>query len=67
MPPQIPEALAELERAIVLLGSRVSYELKNKSRRELELLIGRYPSPAEAAVWKSALKGLREEMLEMGD
>lgn len=67
LPPQIPETLAEIERAIMLLGSRWRCELTNKARNELEGLIGRYPSVKEAALWKSALKGLREDMLELGD
>lgn len=65
LPPRIPDELVALERARTLLGNRVMYELTDKRRKELEALVGCYPSVKEAALWKSALKGLREEMLEL--
>jgi hypothetical protein len=64
LPPRTPEAIVELDRAIMLLGNLMNSDLKQKRRQELVKLLGRYPSASEASVWKSALKGLREELLE---
>jgi hypothetical protein len=55
-PPQIPQSEKKLERAICLLGSRTKVELSSKSVQELVALVGRYPNPQEAAVWKQFLK-----------
>jgi len=65
LPPRIPEDLKDLERAVLLLGNRWRTDLNPKARRELEDLVGRYPSKAQAALWKSALRALREEMTEL--
>ena len=54
--PQIPQSEKKLERAICLLGSRTKVELSSKSVQELVALVGRYPNPQEAAVWKQFLK-----------
>ncbi len=56
LPPQIPQSKGELERAISLLGNRIQAELKSTPAQELVELIGRYPSPEEATVWKQSLK-----------
>ena len=56
LPPQIPQSEEKLERAICLLGSRTKVELSSKSALELVALMGRYPNPQEAAVWKQYLK-----------
>ena len=58
LPPLIPGTAEGLQRAIVLLGSRVKAELTNKPKRELMELIGAYPTSEQAAVWKSQLKQL---------
>ncbi len=56
LPPQIPQFEEKLERAICLLGSRTKVELSSKSAQELVALMGCYPNPQEAAVWKQYLK-----------
>ncbi len=56
LPPQIPQSEKKLERAICLLGSRTKVELSSKSAQELVALMGRYPNPQEAALWKQYLK-----------
>ncbi len=58
LPPQIPQSKDELERAVSLLGNRIHAELKSKPAQELVTLIGRYPNPEEAIVWKQSLKQL---------
>lgn len=61
VPPKTPESLAELERAIILLGSRAKGPLTRLRRRELVDLVGAYPSEAVAAEWKRILKPLRHD------
>ena len=56
LPPQIPQSKDEMERAISLLGNRIQAELKSKPAQELVALLGRYPNPPEAIVWKQSLK-----------
>ncbi len=58
LPPVIPGTAEGLQRAIVLLGSRAKGELTNKPKGELMELIGTYPTPEQAVVWKSQLKQL---------
>lgn len=58
LPPLIPGTPEGLQRAIVLLGSRVKGDLTTKPKRELVELIGTYPTPEQAAIWKSQLKQL---------
>jgi hypothetical protein len=58
LPPLIPGTAESLQRAIVLLGSRVKAELTTKPKRELVELIGTYPTPEQAFVWKTQLKQL---------
>jgi hypothetical protein len=51
-----------LERAIVLLGARSKGEdLRSARLTELVGLLGRYPDPATALAWKTALKRLRDD------
>lgn len=57
-PPQIPQSKDKLERAISLLGNRSQADLKSKPAQELVTLLGRFPSPEEAIVWKQSLKQL---------
>jgi len=56
LPPQLPQNEAELKRAIILLGNRKQVELKTDARRQLESLIGVYPTIKEAALWKRVLR-----------
>ncbi len=62
-PPQIPQSEEKLERAICLLGSRTKVDLSSKSAQELVALMGRYPNPQEAAVWKQFLKQMLKQRL----
>ena len=56
LPPRLPQSEEELKRAIILLGNRKQVELKSEARRQLESLIGVYPTIKEAAVWKRVLR-----------
>ena len=56
LPPRLPQNEAELKRTIILLGNRKQVELKTDARRQLESLIGVYPSIKEAALWKRVLR-----------
>jgi hypothetical protein len=58
LPPKVPGAPEALQRAILLLGNRTKSQLGDKSRQELEDLIGAYPSSEQAALWKQTLKQL---------
>ena len=60
-PPQVPTELADLHRAIMLLGSRVQVKLTPKRQKELEALLSCYANANTAAAWKSALKELRRD------
>jgi hypothetical protein len=62
LPPKVPGARQELERAIILLGSRAKgLDLQESKRVELILLVGGYPKPLTAANWKRALKSIRDD------
>ena len=56
LPPRLPQNEAELKRTIILLGNRKQVELKTDARRQLESLIGVYPTIQEAALWKRVLR-----------
>ena len=56
LPPRLPQNEEELKRAIILLGNRKQVELKTDARRQLESLIGVYPTVKEAALWKRVLR-----------
>ena len=56
LPPRLPQNDEELKRAIILLGNRKQVELKTDARRQLESLIGVYPTIKEAALWKRVLR-----------
>lgn len=62
LPPRLPEDIKEVERAMMLCGSRAKGDLRARARRLLEQLIGKYPSVAEANRWKRSLKAYREEL-----
>lgn len=57
----------ELERAIMLLGHLRQGRLKAKSLAELAQLLGLAPGQAEAAEWKTVLKGLRRDEIFSGE
>ena len=56
LPPRLPQNEEELKRTIILLGNRKQLELKTDARRQLESLIGVYPTIKEAALWKRVLR-----------
>jgi hypothetical protein len=56
LPPRLPQNRQELDRSIILLGNRKQNELSAEARRELEILIGVYPTLKEAAIWKRELR-----------
>ena len=56
VPPRLPQNEEELKRAIILLGNRKQVDLKTDARRQLESLIGVYPTVKEAALWKRVLR-----------
>jgi hypothetical protein len=56
LPPRLPQNEAELKRTIILVGNRKRVELKTDARRQLESLIGVYPTIKEAALWKRVLR-----------
>ncbi len=56
LPPRLPRNDEELKRSIILLGNRKQTELKSYARRELESLIGVYPTLKEAVLWKRVLR-----------
>lgn len=58
LPPKLPSTPEALQRAILLLGNRTKSQLGEKPRRELEDLIGAYPTSDQAAWWKQSLKRL---------
>jgi hypothetical protein len=58
LPPKLPGTSEALQRAILLLGNRTKSELGDKSRAELQNLIGAYPTSEQAALWKQTLKQL---------
>jgi hypothetical protein len=60
-PPKLPATSTELDRAIVLLGSRSRTELNAKARTELVELIGTYPDSLTASVWKKQLRAYLSE------
>ena len=62
LPPQVPATLAELDRAVMLLGALAKGDDLKKSRAtELKTLLGGLPKPETAARWKSELKRVRDE------
>ena len=56
LPPRMPQNRQELDRSIILLGNRKQNELSAEARRELESLLGVYPTIKEAAIWKRELR-----------
>lgn len=62
LPPLVPETLADLDRAVMLLGILAKGQPMKKSRQdEIKTLLGAVPQPEVAAAWKSELKRCRDE------
>ena len=61
---KVPEDIQDLDRAVMLLGSRTKGDLTPKTRKELIALIGSYPAEKRAAEWKLTLKRLRREWMK---
>ena len=64
LPPRLPRNEAELKRSIILLGNRKQTELKASARRELESLIGVYPTVKEAALWQRVRRRACQEVIQ---
>ncbi|WP_416674325.1 hypothetical protein [Egbenema bharatensis] len=56
LPPRVPNDPEDINRAVCLLGNRIASDLKEKSKNELIFLLGVYPNPEQAKLWKHALK-----------
>lgn len=65
-PPRVPETLAELDLAVMLLGHvSKGAKMQPAKREKLKQLVGATPGAEQATVWKKVLKGLRPDMLEL--
>jgi metal-sulfur cluster biosynthetic enzyme len=66
LPPKVPEELAELDRALQLLGAlcQAGGNVKNKHRSELETLLGCPVTQQLASHWKTHLKEIRRDLAE---
>ena len=64
LPPRLPQNEEDLKRTIILLGNRKQTELKTHARRELESLIGVYPTVKEATLWKRVLRRACQGVVE---
>lgn len=65
LPPKVPEELAELDRALQLLGAVCQAgKIKDKHRIELETLLGCRVTQQLAAHWKTHLKEIRRDLAE---
>ena len=61
-PPKVPTHPEKLNRAVCLLGNRLSADLKDKARAELIRLIGVYPTLEQAGLWKHTLRQRMKDM-----
>lgn len=61
--PRVPTELAQLDKAIMLLGNRLKTDLGKKARLKMIELIDAYPDPKTAAHWKLELKAIRQELV----
>jgi hypothetical protein len=65
LPPRVPEELAELDRALVLLNAlRQAGKLKDKNRIELEGLVGGRVTQQLAKHWGTQLGEIRRDLAE---
>jgi hypothetical protein len=59
LPPKVPGTIESIHRTTCLLGNLVRAGFLNeKPRQELVSLIGTYPTPEKAALWKASLRQL---------
>lgn len=65
LPPRVPTDPEDISRAVCLLGNRIASDLKEKSKNELTFLLGVYPNPEQAKLWKHALKKMLKNDLEL--
>jgi hypothetical protein len=56
LPPRLPSDAEDISRAVCLLGNRIASDLKDKAKKELIFLLGAYPNPEQAKLWKHTLK-----------
>lgn len=56
LPPRVPKKVDKLNRAISLLGNCVTVQLRDKTQKELEQLIGTYPTKQQAKIWRKRLQ-----------
>jgi hypothetical protein len=62
LPEVTPNSRSQLQRAIMLLGTRAKgLELNESTRQELIALVGAYPEPTTAASWKRELKAIQDD------
>jgi len=66
LPPRLPQNRQELDRTIILLGNRKQTELNAHAQRELESLIGVYPTVKEATLWKRVLRRACQGVIQQG-
>jgi hypothetical protein len=66
IPPKVPESEADLNRVVQLLGLRMQSCLNKDQRTEIKELVGSYPTPAQAVVWKQAIKRQMSHMVVVG-
>lgn len=67
LPPRLPQNEEELNKVITLLGNRKRVDLNARARRELERLIGVYPTAKEASAWKRVLRRVYQERLRQAE
>jgi len=61
VPPKMPGSAPEIERVIELLNLRAQADLEKTERIELKELLGVYPTPAQAMVWRQGIKRKQDE------
>ena len=66
VPPRVPESEADLTRVVHLLGIRMQSPLDKDQRTEIRELVGSYPTPAQAVVWKQAIKRIIAHLVVLG-
>lgn len=67
LPPRLPQNEEELNKVITLLGNRKRVDLNARARRELERLIGVYPTVKEASAWKRVLRRVYQETVQQAE
>jgi len=68
LPPRVPPELPEMDRLVMLLGSRSQgVSMSQRVRAEPTALCGAYPDPSTAARWKKHLREIRAELVAETD